>query len=380
MTGSVIFRAILIAAFLAPAAQAAPATGAMIAEVQAALDKGDAQHAANLADQALTDNALGAAQRGSLLLYRGLARELLDAQADATADFTAALQIRALPRDEREQALLQRGFLLDSTGRLGDAVGDYSAVIAMKGAASATALNNRANIYRRQNRMTEAQRDYRAALAMTGSRPQYSWYGLGQIAEAKGDSEGARRFYAQAVSADPGYVLASERLAVLGGVPDMTRDPGIVVLRPPKSMTAAPSKAGFVPAPAGPVSVEPARIVLHPPPPRVTMAAPMATRHPVGLRPALDGAPPSGSHASGRRTEQVQLGAWRSEAEAREGWEKAVSRAGKALEGLWPYITVADLPGRGRYYRLRTDPGPGGAAQFCAALAAVRQDCLPARD
>jgi tetratricopeptide (TPR) repeat protein len=265
-----------------------------------------------------------------------------------------------LPRDEREQALLQRGFLLDSMGRLGDAAGDYSAVIAMKGVASATALNNRANIYRRQNRMTEAQRDYRAALAMSGSRPQYSWYGLGQIAEAKGDAEGARRFYAQAVSADSGYALASERLAALGGAPDMTRDPGIVVLRPPRSMTAT-SNADFVPAPIGPTP-----IVLRPP-----SRAP-AARHPLGLRPALDAAPP--------RAGEVQLGAWRSEAEAREGWKKAVGRAAGALEGLSPHIVIADLPGRGRYYRLRTSPGAGGAARLCAALAAVRQDCLPARD
>jgi tetratricopeptide (TPR) repeat protein len=374
MTRSTILRAILIAAFLGAVAQAAPATGAMIAEVQTALDKGDAQHAANLADQALMDNGLGGAQRGSLLLYRGLARELLGAQADATTDFTSALQIRALPRDEREQALLQRGFLLDSMGRLGDAAGDYSAVIAMKGAASATALNNRANVYRRQNRMTEAQRDYRAALAMTGSRPQYSWYGLGQIAEARGDAEGARRFYAQAVSADPGYALALQRLTALGGVSDMTRDTGIVVLRPPKSMTAM-SKADFVPAPIGPTP-----IVLRAPPlarspaAQPSAARPPVARHPVGLRPALDAAPP------GSRAGEVQLGAWRSEAEAQDGWKNAVGRAAGALEGLSPHIVIADLPGRGRYYRLRTSPGAGGAARLCAALAAVRQDCLPTRD
>lgn len=373
MTRSTIFRTASIAASLAAislgaclAAQAAPATGAMIAEAQTALDKGDAQHAGNLADQALMDNGLSVAQRGSLLLYRGLARELLGAQADATADFTSALQIRALPRDEREQALLQRGFLLDSMGRLGDAAGDYSAVIAMKGVATATALNNRANIYRRQNRMTEAQRDYRAALAMTGSRPQYSWYGLGQIAEAKGDADGARRFYAQAVSADPGYLLASERLAALGDAPDIPRDPGIVVLRPPKSppqsMTAT-SKAVFVVAP-----VSPTPIVLRPP-----SRAPTARHPPVGLRPALDAAPAS-------RAGEIQLGAWRSEAEAQDGWKKAVSRAVGALEGLSPHIVIADLPGRGRYYRLRTSPGAGGAARLCAVLAAVRQDCLPARD
>jgi tetratricopeptide (TPR) repeat protein len=367
MTISAVFRAILIAACLGLylPAQAAPATGALIAEVQTALDKGDAQYAANLADQALKDASLDAPQRGSLLLYRGLARELLGAQGEAAADFTGALQIRALPRDAREQVLLQRGFLLDSMDRLGDAAGDYSAVIAMKGVASATALNNRANIYRRQNRTAEAQRDYRAALAMTGSRPQYSWYGLGQIAEAKGNREGARSFYAQAVAADPGYLLASERLAALGDGPDMTRDPGVVVLHPPKPRTvaAAPKTATFVPAPISPMP-----IVLRPPP-----RHPVA-RRPVGLRPALDAAP------SGSRAGEVQLGAWRTEGEAQEGWKKAVGRAPGVLDGLEPHIVIADLPGRGRYYRLRTGLGSGGAVQLCASLIAAGQACLPARD
>lgn len=359
---------VVLAGFLAAApAGAATATQAVIAEVQAALDKGDAQQAAGLADAALKDNGISQSERAGLLLYRGLAHELKGAHEDAMADFTAALQIRAMPAAEREQALLQRGFLLDGLGRLADASGDYSAAIAMKGASMSTALNNRANIYRRQNRITEARRDYLAALSQPGSRPQYSYYGLGQIAEARGDKDGARTLYEKAVAADPGYLLAAERLAALGDATQASvAAPAPIVLRPP-GFLEAPKRA--LPARAlAPLAPPPDRIVLRRPVPR---AAGRPVTAGLGLRPALDAGRPGG---------EVQLGAWRSQAEAEAGWRKAVSRAGSALEGLRPHIVVADLPGRGRYYRLRTRPATGGPAGLCAALAAAGQACIPARD
>src|SRR5471032_1388802 len=231
---------------LAGLAHAAPSTVAMIAEVQAALDKGDAQHAANLAGAALKDEGVAASERGRLLLYRGLAQELLGISAEAMRDFTQALDTRALPPDERAQALLQRGFLCDGLGRLDEAAADYAAVIALKGDGVATALNNRANIYRRQNKLPEARRDYLAALSASGGKPQYSYYGLGQIAEAERDIVAARGLYAKAVAADSSYDLASERLMALGGPPDgAILDPTPVVLHPPPASGATDATHGI---------------------------------------------------------------------------------------------------------------------------------------
>ena len=87
--GMIAFAALLA---LAPAG-AATAAQAVIAEVQAALDKGDAQQAASLAGSALQEDGVGQGERAGLLLYRGLAHELKGAHEDALADFTAALQI-----------------------------------------------------------------------------------------------------------------------------------------------------------------------------------------------------------------------------------------------------------------------------------------------
>jgi hypothetical protein len=76
--------------------------------------------------------------------------------------------------------------------------------------------------------------------------------------------------------------------------------------------------------------------------------------------------------------QEVQLGAWRQEAEAAAGWNRAVATAGGVLAGLSPHIVAVDLPGRGRYYRLRVTALDG--KQLCAALTARGMDCIPARD
>jgi hypothetical protein len=96
------------------------------------------------------------------------------------------------------------------------------------------------------------------------------------------------------------------------------------------------------------------------------------------LRPALD---QSDVHASVRHGEEVQLGAWRSAAEAHAAWDKTKSRAGDVLDDVSPDIVAAEVPGKGRYFRLRVRPGLGeSGTQMCARLAARALDCFPVRD
>ncbi len=376
---------------------------AQIAEVEAALDKGDAAQAATLADAGLKEAGVSAAERGRLLLYRGLAQELLGAHDAAVRDFTQALATGALPPDARAQALLQRGFLRDGQGRLDQASADYTAVIAMKGDGFATALNNRANIHRRQNRLMDARRDYMAALAAGGGKPQYSYYGLGQIAEAQADTMAARSAYARAVAADAHYSLASERLAALGGAPDGADADRVTLRAPAPAASSTDAARGFRVA-ATEASREadgtivlrapPARnggdkVVLRPPAarssadkpaPRPAPPRPARTLGGLVLRPALDQkdqAPPR----QGAGAREVQLGAWRSQAEADAGWDKAKARAPGLLGRLSARVVMADLPGKGRYYRLRVSPAPGQSqAGLCDSLVAQGLACLPARD
>jgi len=337
----------------------APSTPALIAEILTALDSGDAQGAAKLANVALRED-VSASQRGSLLLYRGLARELLGESDAALEDFTQAIDTNALPPDEREQTLLQRGFLRDALGRLNEAIGDYSSVIKLKGASFATALNNRANIYRRQNRLEDAERDYMAALSAGGGKQQYIYYGLGQIAEGRRDVKAARDFYIKAASADPNYAAAAERLTALGAPPAgvVLQQEEKIILRPPPDMNAG---ASLIPTHALRT---------------VNFAAPrLAPAKQPTLRPALDQV----ENGSGLpRGGQIQLGAWRSQAEASDGWEKAKAMAGSALDGLSPQILIAEVPKKGRYFRLRINLEAGqNGTQVCAHLTARGIACIP---
>jgi tetratricopeptide (TPR) repeat protein len=358
---------LLVLAALWPATpvRAAGSADAVLAEAKAALDNGNAAQARRLVDDALKLPGLEPVQRARLLLDRGLASELTGAHDQALVDFTAAINAKALPAAEQAQALLQRGFLLDSMARLPDALGDYTAAIGLAPETAKAALNNRANIYRRQNLLKEARRDYLAALEGDNPRPEYPYAGLGQVAEAQGDVEAARRYYAKAVAANAHYALAVDRLAALGGPPpDAVAGAGVIHLRAPGARPAPVDAPVVLKPPPGAAAARPvaeAPVHLHMPP-KPTHRAP-------ALRPAIGSAEP----ASGRL---VQLGAWRSQEEAEAGWNQAKSRSGGALDGLANIIQIADLPGKGRYYRLRVAPGPFGAQNLCAKLRAKGLDCM----
>lgn len=364
-------------------ARAIGSAEAVLAEARAALDAGNADQARRLVDEGLKEAGLAPPERARMLLDRGLAFELLGTHDQALIDLTAAINIHALPAGEQAQALLQRGFLLDSQSRLNDAVGDYSSAIRLSPETAKTALNNRANIYRRQNRLKEARRDYLAALDGGNPHPEYPYTGLGQIAEAEGDIEAARRYYAQATAANAHYAPAIERLAALGGPPpDSRTDPGVVHLKPPGAAPRPVDPPIVLTPPAGAPAAQGTPQAASPAPAAAPIHLHMPTKaarahgdspSPPGLRPAIDGGVGSGG------AQLVQLGAWRSRAEAEAGWQRAKTRAGGVLDGLADSIQEANLPGKGLYYRLRVAPGPAGAKTLCDALSARGMDCLIVR-
>lgn len=353
---------ILALTLLARPAAAAPVAAAIFAAIDSALAAGDGGQALRLSDEALNTPSLEGTDRARLMLDRGLAHGLRGEGDEALVDMTAAISARSLPSTEQARAYLERGLVLDGLNRLEDAVGDYTEAVRLN-PASAPALNNRANAYRRQNRFDDAKRDYLASLAAGNPAPEYPYYGLGQIAEQQGKAAEAKGFYARAVAANPSYWLASERLTALGGSPPLNPP---IVLKPPPGMPPAAPKTGSDAIVLRPPSAKPAPVPARAPAPVRSQPATVAEEGP-GLRPALDN---SGG-------QEVQLGAWRQEAEAAEGWRKAVTAAGGALAGLSPHIVAVDLPGRGRYYRLRVKTGD--SKQLCAALTSRGMDCIPAR-
>ncbi len=79
-------------------------------------------------------------------------------------------------------------------------------------------------------------------------------------------------------------------------------------------------------------------------------------------------------------TARVQLGAYRAEGDAADGWNHLTGKAGGLLGGLTPQIVSVDLPGRGRFWRLRAGPmGRRDAHALCAQLKARGLACMPVR-
>jgi tetratricopeptide (TPR) repeat protein len=346
------------AAILALIALSGPSVAAPFAEISAALAAGNGAEAMRLAEAGLGETDLSDADRARLIADRGFARNLGGDTDGALADLTKALDAKSLNTPEQARLYLERGLILDSLNRLDDAVGDYGAALRLT-PNSAPALNNRANVFRRQNRFEDARRDYLASLAADNPAPEYPYYGLGQVAESAGKPDEARNFYARALAANPGYGLAAERLAALGGAEPQTQ---AITLKPPKGVSAEDAPVVLHRPAVEPVA---APVQAQPPP---KPAAPSRQEAALPLRPALDG--PAG--------EQVQLGAWRSEGEAAEGWRRAVGKANGVLGGFSPRIVAVDLPGRGRFYRLRVVTLD--AKDLCAVLTSQDVACIPARN
>ena len=193
---------------------------------------------ANAADAPQTGNppqaapSLSPLEWNRSLIARGRVSEKLGQNEDAMADYTLAIESHALPADEQARALFDRGLLFDGLSRLDEALADYSASLGLS-PQFAAALNNRGNVYRRLGRMAEARRDYLAALEAGNPQSQFSYYGLGEVAEAEGGKSEAKEFYAKALAADPKYDLARDRLAALSSGEQMVR------LEPPTPNSAS---------------------------------------------------------------------------------------------------------------------------------------------
>lgn len=73
----------------------------------------------------------------------------------------------------------------------------------------------------------------------------------------------------------------------------------------------------------------------------------------------------------------VQLGSFRSEAEAEAAWQAATRRLGTALQDRDHLVQRADIPGKGIYYRLRVGPMSArtAASALCSTLKSQGQDC-----
>jgi tetratricopeptide (TPR) repeat protein len=371
-----------------------------------ALRGNNPQGAETLATQMMATPNLTPLDTAYLHMNRGLAREKLDHRDEALADFTAAIDAKVLPQSEQARALFDRGVTLDEMGRTQAAISDYSQAITMV-PHYATALNNRGNAYRHLKKFDLAKSDYEAALNAGDDEPEFPLYGLGRIAEAEGDVVAAQDFYTKALSANAGYTPASDRIARLAAVStpanytlhaadaDSSVEVNVPAAAPTEPVTqmSTPPQVDLRPPPAG----APAQTAAHKP--HSTTKADAA----LGLRPAILYSaknnhaappvrlaslapqnvlppPPPAPIVPRRAGPVIQLGAWQSEEEATNGWNRIVGRSGGLLNGMSPQVVAADIPGKGRFWRLRAEPASGvDAAALCEQLKAKGLACIVAK-
>lgn len=315
---------------------------------------------------------LEAAVHARHLFETGVTLERLGQYQQAIDALTQAINTRALNGADAARAVFDRGVAYDALGDTKRAIGDYSAALRLdKGLAAA--YNNRANAYRRSGQLEAAKNDYLAALRCPGSDRQYPYYGLGLIAEKLGDGETARDYFQRALAVDPSFALASQSLVGLKRPPLVP--PPVVAQRPVVEAAHQPPEPIHLRPPPKPASAAPA------------FKTPVAAATPAGSQPVLRRAiSDTGEHrgaAVGNRgtAAQVQLGSYREEQMASDAWNKIVAQAGAPLAGLAPIIIPADLPGRGRFWRLRVAVSDAKAARaLCTSLSQKGHDCLVARN
>lgn len=366
----------------------------------ATLTGGEPGNAESLATQIIDNESASAEARAQAFFTRGLARDQLGEREDALVDFTQALWLKVLPADQTARVLYDRGVTLDQLGRTHEAMGDYTGALKFL-PGFAAALNNRGNLYRRAGQLKLAQRDYRAALAAGDPQKEYPYFGLAQIAEAQHHYAHARVLYHLALDANPNYADASVALAALS---EPKAVPGVLANvthrrqhRAPKPVEQLATASFEVPA----ITPKPAPPPPAPqPPPQPDLRASIADSDTAGTPaanppPAAPAKPVTAPQAVASAAKpapkparaaiaavamagpQIQLGAWRDEADAAEGWNKIAAVLGDVLHNLTPHIVAADLPGKGRYYRLRAALADGqDASELCGAVRAHGFACM----
>ena len=134
----------------------------------------------------------------------------------AQGDTTRALQqveLGARIEPDSSEVSLVRGSIFEKLGRTDDALAQYAAAIKANGS-DAQARASLAALAMQVRKFDEAKPQFDALLRM-GYRPSRMHFGLGQIAEARGDAKTAAAEYRLALQAEPGLKEATAALSRL---------------------------------------------------------------------------------------------------------------------------------------------------------------------
>lgn len=122
-----------------------------------------------------------------------------------------ALKDVAISRTDRKKTLVNRGVIYNRSGDLGAAIDDFNEALKMDGKIGEAYLN-RGNSYYLMSRYDEALSDYERSLDLDVTKPWAAWYNIGLVYEAKKQPDKARKAYEEALSANPDFTQAQQKL------------------------------------------------------------------------------------------------------------------------------------------------------------------------
>ncbi len=183
-------------------------------QAYAALAGGDNERAIILYSEAIESRELAPELLANSLLNRALAYQQLNKQSKAIDDYTAALALDAMSAELRATALYNRGLSQQKLSKTTLAIEDFTSAL-MLNPVFAHAFLSRGNALRESGQLLFALSDFERALRFNHPDPARVYFSQAQTYELLQRPIDARRSLEAALSANPNFVLAREKLATL---------------------------------------------------------------------------------------------------------------------------------------------------------------------
>lgn len=210
---------VVLAASAVPAWSAASTPETQLAaEAYKALQAGDAEAAVADYSKAIDSRALPPDVLANALLNRGLAYQRLNEHEFAIDDYTAALRVDALSGKVRALALYNRGLSYQRLQRNALAMEDFTSALFLD-AAFSHAYYSRGTLLRDSGQYLFALADFDKALRYDYPDPARLYVAEAATYEKLNRTADARASLGKALAAKPDYEPALQRLAALNGVP-----------------------------------------------------------------------------------------------------------------------------------------------------------------
>lgn len=414
--------------WLAASAAAAGATGAEKSVEQQAVDRAYQSLVAGQSRDAIAGFTQGIESRklppeilANALLNRALANQNIGNQQAAIDDYSAALRVDALSARLRAVALYNRGLAYQKVDNPALAIEDFTSALFLD-IDFAEAYYSRAEVLRRSGQYLFALNDYEQALKHKHREPYIVHYGKALTYEQLQRAELAQSALKDALTINPSFEAAREKLAALGSADAAQVQPAAYKRVPDPLITGSVQGIGndivvrkaTLPAPESPPAnmlgmndqlaatateqVEDVDAAGETDDTTATLSeedvdASTTTGHVVARvepQPAEESevvAEPAKAEAADESVAvdssqlhgwMVQLSSQREAQAAWNVWKKLSERHGKLLGGQDAAVVKADLGSKGTYYRLRVHglESRSAAQKLCQRLKSAGTSCF----